>query len=66
MCGEVGGERSQGYVWGVSALSCRMKEIEDVGMMLLVFIGRLLRMGSDSLLIPVWRSVEDGFTGKGE
>ena len=22
-------------------------------------------MGSDSLLIPVWRSVEDGFTGKG-
>ena len=22
-------------------------------------------MGSDSLLIPVWRSVEDGLTGKG-
>ena len=25
-----------------------------------------LRMGSDSLLMPVWRSVGDGFTGKGE
>ena len=27
---------------------------------------RLLRMGSDSWLMPVWRSIGDRFTGKGE
>ena len=32
VCGKGGGERSQGYVWEVSAVSCRMKEIEGVGM----------------------------------
>ena len=32
----------------------------------LVFIGRLLRMGGESLLLPVWRSVGGGFTGKGQ
>ena len=32
----------------------------------LVYVGGLLRMGDDSLLVPVWRSVGDGFTGKGE
>ena len=31
MCGNNRGERSQGYVWRVSAVSCRMKEIEGVG-----------------------------------
>ena len=43
-----------------------MKEIEVVGMVQLVYIGRPLRMGSDSLLMPVWKSVGDGFTGKRE
>ena len=28
--------------------------------------GRLLRMGGESLLLPLWRSVGGGFTGKGE
>ena len=31
-----------------------------------VFVGGLLWMGGDSLLVPVWRSVGDGFTSKGE
>ena len=31
----------------------------------LVFAGGLLRMGDDSLLVPVWRYVRDGFTSKG-
>ena len=46
-----------------SADSRRMREIEGVGMKL-VYAGRLLRMGGDSLLVLVWRSVGDGFTGK--
>ena len=32
VCGKDRGGRSQGYVWGVSAVSCGTKEIEDVGM----------------------------------
>ena len=32
----------------------------------LVYIGRLLSMGCDSLLMPVCGSVGDGFTGKRE
>ena len=32
----------------------------------LVCIGRLLRMGGESLLLPVTRSVGGGFTGKGQ
>ena len=32
----------------------------------LVFLGELLWMGGDSLLVLVWRSVGDGFTGKRE
>ena len=39
---------------------------EGVGMVELRFAGGLLRMGDDSLLLPVWRSVGDGFTGKEE
>ena len=45
--------------------SCRMREIEGVGMVELVFVRGLLRMGGDSLLVSVWRSLV-GFTGKGE
>ena len=48
-----------------SADSRRIREIEGVGMKL-VYAGRLLRMGGDSLLVLVWRSVGDGFTGKRE
>ena len=45
-----------------SAKSCRMREIEGVGL----FVDGLLRMVGDSFLLPVWRSVGGGFTGKGE
>ena len=48
-----------------SADSCRMGEVEGVGMVELVYVGGLLRMGDDSLLAPVWGSVVDRFTGKG-
>ena len=40
--------------------SCRMREIEVVGSVELVYVGGLLRMGGDSLLVPVkicWRRV---------
>ena len=40
--------------------SCRMREIEVVGPVELVYVGGLLRMGGDSLLVPVkicWRRV---------
>ena len=37
-----------------------------MGTVKLVCVGALLRMGGESLLLPVWRSVVDGFTGKGE
>ena len=46
--------------------SCRMGEIEGVRTVELVYIGRLLRMGCDSLLMPLCGSVEGGFTGKWE
>ena len=49
-----------------SADYSRMREIEGVGMVELVYVGRLLRMGGDYLLLPVWRSVGGGFTGKGD
>ena len=49
-----------------SADSCRMWGTEVVGTVELVYVGRLLRMGGDSLSVPVWRSVGNGFTGKGE
>ena len=45
--------------------SCRIREIEGVGMVELVFVRGLLRMSGDSLLVSVWRSL-DGFTAKGE
>ena len=32
----------------------------------LVYVDGLLRRGDDSLLVPVWRSIGGGFTGRGE
>ena len=49
-----------------SADSSRMRETEGVGTMELVYVGRVLRMGGNSLLLPVCGSVVGGFTGKGE
>ena len=49
-----------------SADSSRMMGIEGVGTMELVDVSGLLRMGGDYLLVPVCRSVGDGFTGKGK
>ena len=37
--------------------SCRTGEIEGVRRVELVCVGRLLKMGGESLLLPVWRSV---------
>ena len=50
----------------MSAGSGRMGEIVGVGTVELVCVGGLLRMGGESLLLPVWRSVVVGFIGKGE
>ena len=58
-CKNDGGGESQGCVQVVSAASFRMRGIEDVGTVELVFVGGLL-------LLPVWRSLGDGFTGKGQ
>ena len=49
-CGNDGGWRSQGFVWEVSAVSCRIKGIEGVGAVQLVYIGGLLGKDSDYLL----------------
>ena len=43
-----------------SADSCRMGEVEGVGMVELVCVGRLLRMGCDSFVMPVCESVGSG------
>ena len=56
------------YKIGVEVMSAdysRMREIEGVRMMELVYVGGLLKMGGDSLLLPLWRSVGGGFTVKG-
>ena len=37
-----------------------------MGAVELVCVGRLFRMGGESLLLPAWRSFGGGFTGKGE
>ena len=63
---ETMGVRSRVYVMVTSASSCRTGEIEGVGAVELVCVGRLSRMGGESLLLPVWRSVGGGFTNKGE
>ena len=49
-----------------SADSYRRREIVGVGTVELVCIGGLLRMSGEYLLLPAWRSVGSGFTGKGE
>ena len=58
--------RSRVYVMVKSAGSCRIAEIEVVEALEMVFVDRLLTMGGESLVLPVWRSVGGGFTGKGE
>ena len=50
----------------VSWLLRRKREIEGVGRAELVCVTGLLRMGGESLLLPVWRSVGSGFTGKSD
>ena len=65
-CKSDGGGGSRGWEQVVSADSWRMKGIEGVGTMELVLDGRLLWMGGDPVLVPVWRSIGDGLTGKGE
>ena len=57
---------SPSYVIVTSADSCRTGEIEVVRTVDLGCVGRLLRMGGESLLLPVWRSVGGGCTGKGD
>ena len=43
---------------------CRMRRIEEVGTVEMVYVDGISRIGYDSLLVPLWRSVGDGFTGK--
>ena len=59
-----GGSRGQVHV--ASADSSKMRGIGGVGTMEPVLYGRRLWMGGGSVLVPVWRSLGDGFTGKGE
>ena len=47
----------------LSADSCRMGEVEGVGMVELVCVGRLLRMGCDSFVMPMCGSVGSGEPG---
>ena len=46
-----------------SAGCCRTGEVEGVGAVELV-CWRTVEMGCESLLLPVWRSVGGGFTGR--
>ena len=57
---------SRVYVMVTSAGSCKTDEIEGVGAVELVCVGRLLKIYGESLPLPVWRSVGGGFTNKGE
>ena len=63
-CKSNGEGGSRGYVQVEPADSSRMRRIEAVGTVELVFVDGLLGMGVDSLLVLVWRSVGDGITGK--
>ena len=60
------GEEDPEQVQVTSADSWRMGRIERVGTVKLVHVGGLLMMDGDSLQAPVWRSVGDEFTGRGE
>ena len=62
---ETMGVGSQGYMMVTSAGSCRTREIEGVAAVELVCVGGLLRMGGESLLLPVCRSAGGGLIGKG-
>ena len=42
-----------------SADPCKIRGTEGVRTVELVYVGRLLRMDDDSLLVHVWRSVGD-------
>ena len=69
-CNETGvykwcGVGSRGCVMVTSAGCCRRGEVDHVAAVELVCVGGLLRMGGESLLLPVWRSVGGEFTGKG-
>ena len=59
-CRNVGGGGSRGYVQMTSADSCRIAEIGGVERVGLVYASTLLRMGCDSLLMPVCGSVGGG------
>ena len=48
MCRNDGGKVSRGCVQVTSPYSCRMRRIESVGTVELVFVGRLLMIGGDS------------------
>ena len=54
-----------GKGYNESSDSCRMGEVEGVGMVELVCVGRLLRMGCDSFVMPVCGSVGSGEPGSG-
>ena len=41
------------------------EKFEGVATVELVCVDRLLRKGGESIVIPMWRSVGGGFTGKG-
>ena len=41
-------------------------EVGGVGTVRLVRVSRRVRMGGESLLLPVWKSVGDGFTGQSD
>ena len=47
-----------------SADSWRIRGIKGVRIIKLVLHGVLLWMGGDTVLVSVWRSIGDGFTGK--
>ena len=64
-CKDDGGGGSREYVQVTAADSCRMREIEGVGIVELVYIGRLLRMGGDSLLGLCGDLLEIGSLAKG-
>ena len=50
-----------------SAGPCRTIEIEGVGIVELVCVCRLLRMGNESFLLPLWcgNLLEEGLLAKG-
>ena len=62
---ETMGIGSQVYVMVTSLALAELVRL-GAGAVELVCVGRLSRMGGESLLLPVWRSAGGAFTGKGE